>query len=99
MRLLVERLVHQVPDAVEAAVVGELPRGAVGRDLVVLDPLCCPDQGRVLGVRVAFRLEGIVGLAETTSRYWVVGGRQEDPAAVSRRVAELAWAGLRGVRR
>src|SRR5438477_11807640 len=41
---------------------------------------------------------GIVGLAEATSRYWVVGGRREDPAAVSSRVADLAWAGLRGVR-
>src|SRR6266566_1897109 len=40
---------------------------------------------------------GIVGLAEATSRYWVVGGRREDPAAVSSRVADLAWAGLRGV--
>ena len=51
-----------------------------------------PDHRRLLAY-------GIVGLAETTSRYWVVGGRREDPAAVSRRVAELAWAGLRGVRR
>ena len=41
---------------------------------------------------------GIVGLAEATSRDWVVGGRREDPAEVSRRVADLAWAGLRGVR-
>src|SRR5438874_2223612 len=42
---------------------------------------------------------GIVGLAEATSRYWVLEGRQEDPATLSRRVADLAWAGLRGVRR
>jgi AcrR family transcriptional regulator len=42
---------------------------------------------------------GIVGLAEATSRYWVLGGRREAPAVLSRRVAEMAWAGLRGVRR
>src|SRR5437588_10206476 len=34
---------------------------------------------------------GIVGLAEATSRYWVLEGRQEDPATLSRRVADLAW--------
>jgi len=42
---------------------------------------------------------GIVGLAEAASRYWVVGGRQEDPAALGRRIGQLAWAGLRGVHR
>ena len=42
---------------------------------------------------------GIVGLAEATSRYWVLGGRREDPVVLSRRVADMAWAGLRGVRR
>src|SRR5436309_6694586 len=42
---------------------------------------------------------GIVGLAEATSRYWVLAGRPEDPGTLSRRVADMAWAGLRGVRR
>ena len=42
---------------------------------------------------------GIVGLAEATSRYWVLGGRREAPVVLSRRVADMAWAGLRGVRR
>src|SRR5690242_18750425 len=49
LRLLVQRLVHQVLDAVEAAVVRELPRRAVGSDLVVLDALRRTDQGRVAG--------------------------------------------------
>jgi AcrR family transcriptional regulator len=42
---------------------------------------------------------GIVGLAEATSRYWVLEGRSEDPATLSRRIADMAWAGLRGVHR
>jgi AcrR family transcriptional regulator len=42
---------------------------------------------------------GIVGLAEATSRYWVLAGRPGDPGTLSRRVADMAWAGLRGVHR
>jgi AcrR family transcriptional regulator len=42
---------------------------------------------------------GIVGLAEGTSRHWVAGGRIFEPDALAARVAELAWAGLRGIRR
>ena len=38
-------------------------------------------------------------VAEATSRYWVLGGRREAPVVLSRRVADMAWAGLRGVRR
>ena len=41
---------------------------------------------------------GLVGLAEGVSRYWVAGGIDIDPDVAARRVAELAWAGLRGVR-
>ena len=46
---------------------------------------------------------GIVGLAEVTSRHWVdAGGGSEGATAaeteqLARRVADLAWAGLRGV--
>jgi AcrR family transcriptional regulator len=42
---------------------------------------------------------GLVGLAEGTSRQWVRTGRGGDAAVLARRLAELAWAGLRGVRR
>jgi AcrR family transcriptional regulator len=50
---------------------------------------------------------GIVGLAETTSRHWVSGAGQEGRAALNleeadrmaRRIADLAWGGLRGVHR
>jgi hypothetical protein len=41
--------------------------------------------------------QGIVGLAEATGRYWLAGGREVDHATLGRRVAALAWAGLRGV--
>lgn len=41
----------------------------------------------------------IVGMAEGTSRYWVGNGLDLDPDVLARRVAELAWAGLRGVTR
>lgn len=42
---------------------------------------------------------GIVGIGEATSRYWLANGHDPDPEALAHRVAELAWAGLRGIRR
>ena len=42
---------------------------------------------------------GIVGLAESTSRHWLRHGRREDPEVLARRLADLAWAGLRSVHR
>ena len=41
---------------------------------------------------------GIVGLAEGTSRHWILDGAPGDPDTLAAQVAELAWAGLRGVR-
>jgi len=41
---------------------------------------------------------GVVGLAEATSRHWVLSGRREPVDTLSRRVADLTWAGLRGIR-
>ena len=41
---------------------------------------------------------GVVGLAEATSRHWVLTGRREEVDVLSRRVADLTWAGLRGIR-
>ena len=40
---------------------------------------------------------GVVGLTEGTSRHWVASGYEPDPDELAARVAELAWAGLRGV--
>jgi AcrR family transcriptional regulator len=42
---------------------------------------------------------GVVGIAEATSRHWVAGDLADDldVATLARRMAELAWAGLRGV--
>jgi AcrR family transcriptional regulator len=42
---------------------------------------------------------GLVGLAEGVSRHWVAHDMGLDPDVQARRVGELAWAGLRGVRR
>lgn len=42
---------------------------------------------------------GIVGLAEGTGRQWVRRGRMGDASIVARQLADLAWAGLRGVHR
>jgi len=42
---------------------------------------------------------GIVGLAEGTGRHWVASGLDLDPEQVAGRIADLAWAGLRGVHR
>jgi AcrR family transcriptional regulator len=41
---------------------------------------------------------GIVGLAEGTARHWITSGLDLDPDQVARRIADLAWAGLRGIR-
>jgi AcrR family transcriptional regulator len=42
---------------------------------------------------------GIVGLAEGAGRHWLHEGLQGDPDALAARIAELAWAGLRGITR
>ena len=41
---------------------------------------------------------GIVGLTEGTSRHWVANGFRPNADELANRVAEMAWAGLRGVR-
>jgi AcrR family transcriptional regulator len=41
---------------------------------------------------------GIVGIAEGTSRHWVLDGAPGDTDTLAAQAAELAWAGLRGVR-
>lgn len=41
--------------------------------------------------------QGIVGIAEATGRYWIAEGRKLDAEALARRIADLAWAGLRAV--
>ena len=42
---------------------------------------------------------GIVGLAEGTSRHWIHEGLPGHAEELAARVAELAWAGLRGINR
>jgi AcrR family transcriptional regulator len=41
---------------------------------------------------------GIVGIAETTSRHWLADDLDLGPDELAQQVAELAWAGLRGLR-
>ncbi|MBI2705231.1 MAG: TetR/AcrR family transcriptional regulator [Actinobacteria bacterium] len=41
---------------------------------------------------------GIVGMAETTCRHWLGADVELEPDALAEQVAELAWAGLRGLR-
>jgi AcrR family transcriptional regulator len=42
---------------------------------------------------------GLVGLAEATARHWLIDAVDIEPERLARQVADLAWAGLRGVRR
>jgi AcrR family transcriptional regulator len=42
---------------------------------------------------------GIVGLAEATGRHWMGTGMPGDAERLAAQVAELAWAGLRGIGR
>ena len=46
-----------------------------------------------------FLAHAVVGLAESASRHWVAGGQKEPVEVAARRVAALAWAGLRAVQR
>jgi len=41
---------------------------------------------------------GIVGIAETTCRHWVTANLVHTPGELAKAVADLAWAGLRGLR-
>jgi AcrR family transcriptional regulator len=51
-----------------------------------------PDHRRTLAY-------GLVGIAETTSRLWIAEDLDHEPAVLARQVADLAWAGLRGIHR
>ena len=84
LRLLVERLVHQVLDPVEAAVVGKLPRGSVGRDLVVLDPLGSGDQRGVGSHRVAAHLDRLLALGDESLHPLADLGRVRDSELAER---------------
>ncbi|MCU1453032.1 MAG: putative TetR family transcriptional regulator [Acidimicrobiales bacterium] len=42
---------------------------------------------------------GLVGIAESTSRHWLTHDLDLDPEVLATQAAELAWAGLRGIRR
>ena len=42
---------------------------------------------------------GLVGLAEATARHWLIDDIDIEPERLARQVADLAWAGLRGVHR
>src|SRR3954452_2923933 len=78
LRLLVEGLVHQVLDAVVAAVTGELPGRAVGGDLIVLDALRRSDQRRVLGGRIALHLAPLLALGDEALHALADLGRARD---------------------
>lgn len=69
---------------VEAAL-AEAVAGLIDADLA-------DDHRRLLG-------HGIVGLAETTARHLLAEGGVDAPEVHAERVADLAWSGLRGVRR
>lgn len=58
--------------------------------LIVVDGLS-PDRRRLLAY-------GIVGIAETTCRHWLVSDLDLGPDDLAQQVSELAWAGLRGLR-
>src|SRR5690348_4416865 len=64
LAFLVERLVEQVLRVAVAELVGERLRGAVARDLVVLDALCCGDQRCVLGRGVALGGDDLFALRD-----------------------------------
>ena len=57
---------------------------------------------RIEGLDPAHRTllaHGLVGAAEGTSRHWVANGLEPSAERLAAQVADLLWAGLRGVRR
>lgn len=46
-----------------------------------------------------FLAQGIIGIAEATSRHWIQEGGSDDIDVVAEAAADLAWGGLRGVHR
>jgi len=46
-----------------------------------------------------FLAQGIIGIAEATSRHWIQSGGSDDVDVVAEAAADLAWGGLRGIRR
>lgn len=58
---------------------------------LIVVPGLSPDRQRLLAY-------GIVGIAETTCRHWLGNDLDLSPEELAQQVAELAWAGLRGLR-
>lgn len=79
------------PDEEFAAVVTKVEEAIAAVIAELIDVDLDPEQRLVLA-------HGVIGLAEGTSRYWVAQGLALDPERLANRVAELAWAGLRGIR-
>jgi AcrR family transcriptional regulator len=46
-----------------------------------------------------FLAQGIIGIAEATSRHWIQEGGSDDIDVVAEAAADLAWGGLRGLHR
>lgn len=99
------RFVHEHPSAYQLLFGGGTRRDPEFSDAVhrveehlaasvaaLIDADIDPDHRRTL----AF---GLVGLAEGTSRLWIAEDLDLDPDVLARQVADLAWAGLRGVHR
>lgn len=78
------------PDPEFAAVAAHVEETMADSIAVLIEADLDPEHRRLLA-------NGLVGLAEGTSRDWVKRELELDPDRMAARVAELAWAGLRGV--
>jgi AcrR family transcriptional regulator len=79
------------PDEEFAAVAKDVEEAIAAVIAELIDVDLDPDERLILA-------HGVIGLAEGTSRYWVARDLALDPDRLAARVAELAWAGLRGIR-
>ncbi|MHB8664273.1 MAG: TetR/AcrR family transcriptional regulator [Acidimicrobiales bacterium] len=79
------------PDPEFAAVMARVEETMADTIAVLIDADLEPEHRRLLA-------NGLVGLAEGTSRDLVKREVDLDPDRLASRVAELAWAGLRGIR-
>jgi AcrR family transcriptional regulator len=78
------------PDAAFAAVAERVEEAMADTIAELIDVDLDAEHRRLLA-------HGVVGLAEGTSRLWLREGLSLDPSRLARWVADLAWAGLRGL--
>lgn len=89
MTLLIASQDHKDPEFAATAMAIESAMATTVAELIDAD--IEPSHRRLLAY-------GIVGMGTSTGRFWITNGLDLDPDQAAVQVADLAWAGLRGVK-